>query len=596
MKQYSDELKESCKRQYMRRATVADISREFNVPKRTLYAWIKKETWDDLIKEGEVLEALTRKIITLINSDNLDDKTLNAIERFQALREREFKNRAQGSETIIMAGAHKAQQEGPIKPEKLADGKRRARKGKRAKNDFTGITPEEVEEKFLNGLFGYQVQAWKTRHKRNRFLLKSRQIGWTFYSAREAFAKALMSGENQAFLSASKAQAQLFKNYITAFALEWFDVELKGTDKIVLRTDHGDATLFFLSTNSSTAQGPSGHVYIDECFWIKDFKKLKDLAGAIASHSHYTKTYFSTPSTKSHQAYDLWAGNEYKAIREKRPDLPEFKFPTAKQLQKGIDCVDGIYRQIITIHDALAGGCGLFDIRKLELENDPQTFGQLYECKFIDDTNSAFNLAQLLACGIEDTRWPDYKPNNLRPFGNKPVWIGYDPARTRDSAAIIVVAPPSKPGGKFRVLEKIVLNNTAWDYQANTIKGLTERYNVEHIGIDTTGPGSGVFERVQEFYPAATAIYYTHEMKTKLVLKAQEVIGQGRIEWCESHTDIPQAFLAIRKQSNGNSITYVAARDNNKGHADVAWSLMHAIYKEGLKINGGRKASVAIGD
>ena len=598
---YSDETIETCRKLFLRRTKVSDIERETKVPRRTLYSWIEKNNWGELVQVDEVMEAYNRALVTLLAKKEFTEADLNAIDRLQVSRGREVKLRSQGSEGLIMSGAHKSQQEAPLKPENIAAGKQRARKGKRAKNDFRGISPDEVEKKFSEGLFGYQIQAWKTRHKRVRFTLKSRQIGWTFYSAREALAKALMTGTNQAFLSASKAQSALFKNYIVSFSLEWFDIEIKGSTHIVIRTDHGDANLYFLSTNSATAQGPSGDVYIDECFWIRDFTKLKNLAGAIATQDHYTKTYFSTPSTKSHGAYQLWAGGEYKKNQEKRPDLPQFKMPTAKQLKKGHDCVDGIFRQIITIHDAMGGGATFFNIKNLELENDPDTFAQLYECKFIDDTNSAFVLDELLACALKDSRWPDFKPGEPRPLANRPVWIGYDPARSRDSAAIVVIAPPEKPGGKFRILEKIIMHKQNWAYQAEVIKALTGtpdtqgKYNVEFVGIDTTGPGNGVFERVQEFFPAAHGIHYTTEIKTRLVLKAQEVIGQGRLEFDETHTDIPAAFLAIRRQSTGTSITFVASRDTTGGHADVAWAIMHALMHEGLKTTGSNKTTVVIG-
>ena len=591
---YSDEIISTVKKMVIRQAKVPDIERETKVPRRTIYSWIDKYSWKDLIKTDDVIEAINRRMVALLDIDVPGEKELNAIERLQGIRAKEIKLQSQSSEQIIMTGAHKAQQEGPLKPERLAEGKKRSRKSKRGKNDFRGITPEEVEKKFLDGLFGYQIQAWKSRHKRNRFILKSRQIGWTFYSAREAFADAIMTGGNQAFLSASKAQSRLFKTYIVSFAQEWFDVELKGSDQITIRTDHGDATLYFLSTNSSTAQGPTGNLYIDECFWIKDFEKLEKLAGGIASHSHWRKTYFSTPSTKSHGAYSLWSGEKYKKIQKFRPDLPLFKMPTARQLQKGHDGIDGIYRQVITIHDAMGGGCTLFDIKQLELENAPESFAQLYECQFIDDSNSAFTLAELLNCAQPDTRWPDFKANTLRPFANKGVWIGYDPARLQDSAAIVVLAPPTKPGGKFRLLEKIILHKQSWAFQAQTIKELTQKYNVEHIGIDTTGPGHAVFEAVQEFYPAVMPIYYSQETKTRLVLKAQDVISTGRIVWDETHTDIPAAFLAIARKNTGNSITYVAVRDANVGHADVAWAIMHALINEGLTILGAKGSTYHI--
>lgn len=595
MAKYSDEIIETCKKMYLRRVRVPDIEQETKVPRRTLYFWIKKYGWDDLIQTDEVLEALERKIVTLIDKPELTEKDLNAIERLQAVREKELHKiiplKSQGSEAIILGGAHDRQQKDPLNPEKISSGKKRARKSKRGKNDFTDIDAKVVIDKFKDGLFQYQIQLWDERHQRVRNILKSRQIGATFYFAREAFAEAILTGKNQAFLSASKAQAQLFRNYIVSFALEWFDVELKGTDKITIRTDNGDATLYFLSTNSSTAQGMTGNVYIDECFWVNKFKKLKDLAGAIASHKHWRKTYFSTPSTKSHEAYALWSGAEYKEIQKQRPELPIFKMPTDKQLKKGVLCVDGQWRKVITIHDAMAGGCTLFDIKQLELENLPEIFAQLYECKFIDDTNSAFILSELLKCTIPDARWPDFNVSKLRPFGDKEVWIGYDPARKRDSAEVVVIAPPTKPGGTFRVLEKITMQNKNWTFQAEQIETLTKKYNVAHIGIDITGPGSGVYERVLEFFPAASAIHYSVETKNRLVLKAQEVIGNGRIEWDEMFTDIPQSFLAIRKVSNGNSITYVAARDKNIGHADAAWAIMHALIKEGLNSTGKNNSS-----
>ena len=53
------------------------------------------------------------------------------------------------------------------------------------------------------------------------------------------------------------------------------------------------------------------------------------------------------------------------------------------------------------------------------------------------------------------------------------------------------------------------------------IRKLTEKYNVEYIGIDATGLGLGVYQLVRSFFPAARGIRYTPEMKTAMVLKAK---------------------------------------------------------------------------
>ena len=87
------------------------------------------------------------------------------------------------------------------------------------------------------------------------------------------------------------------------------------------------------------------------------------------------------------------------------------------------------------------------------------------------------------------------------------------------------------------MLEKITMVNQAWQYQAAVIKELCEKYNVEYIGIDLTGPGSGVFELVKNFFPRATPILYSIDVKTRLVLKGQEVIGNRRIEWDAGWSD-----------------------------------------------------------
>lgn len=86
---------------------------------------------------------------------------------------------------------------------------------------------------------------------RTRMILKSRQIGATFYFAREALIDALLTGRNQIFLSASKAQAHQFKNYMQAFVQEALGRQLTG-DPIVLANG---AELHFLGTNYRTAQG-----------------------------------------------------------------------------------------------------------------------------------------------------------------------------------------------------------------------------------------------------------------------------------------------------------------------------------------------------
>ncbi len=98
--------------------------------------------------------------------------------------------------------------------------------------------------------------------------------------------------------------------------------------------------------------------------------------------------------------------------------------------------------------------CDLFDIDELrDFEYSPDQFDNLLMCNFIDDSASVFPLADLQR-GMVDSwvDWDDYKPFTARPFGHRPVWIGYDLSLTGDSAGCSVIALPLVPGGNFRIL------------------------------------------------------------------------------------------------------------------------------------------------
>ncbi|EPR1976829.1 terminase large subunit domain-containing protein, partial [Yersinia enterocolitica] len=172
------------------------------------------------------------------------------------------------------------------------------------KNLFSESAIEKLESIFHENIFDYQRNWFDAGlQHRIRNILKSRQIGATFFFAREALLDAITTGRNQIFLSASKAQAHVFKSYIIDFA-RMVDVDLKG-DPMVLPNG---ARLFFLGTNVRTAQSYTGNLYLDEYFWIPKFQELRKVASGMSLHKKWRTTYFSTPSSLAHSAYPFWSG------------------------------------------------------------------------------------------------------------------------------------------------------------------------------------------------------------------------------------------------------------------------------------------------
>ena len=594
---YSKEIKEAAKRLFLRRCKAKEIQAQLNLPNiRIVYYWIRQGGWEDMLSDEEPLTAVGRRITLILDKQTtLTKGDLDELDRLTTVRERLLKQSAKPAPAPI--GDQPADAGQPREAQRRERSERGSKGGKqrekKVKNDVSGLTEVDFLDKFIGSMYGYQKELFAAKQNplacRIRNVLKSRQVGLTYYFAGEAFMDAVLTGDNQIFLSASRAQSEIFRSYIIQFAQQWFGLELTGNP---IQLSNG-AELRFLSTNSSTAQGHHGHVYVDEYFWIRDFEKLNTVASAMATHKKWRKTYFSTPSAVTHQAYPFWSGEAFR--NSKRGKKLAADWPKDKAIAQGVLCPDGQWRKIITIDDAIAGGCNLFDLVQLQLEYDEDKFEQLFRCKFIDSTMGAFTLADLERCYSDLALWTDYDPDDARPYGNSPVWLGYDPSRTRDDATCVVIAPPLEPGAKFRILEKHSWRGHSFTYQAAQVKKLTERFNVQHIGIDTTGIGYGVFDLVRDFYPRATAIHYSLETKNALVLKAQDTIQGSRIEWDAGWTDIAQAFLTIKRgTTTSGQVTYSASRTDATGHADVAWAVMHALQNEPLNTNKQRRSRYAL--
>lgn len=352
-----------------------------------------------------------------------------------------------------------------------------------------------------------------------------------------------------------------------------------------------DATLYFLGTNARTAQSYHGNLYFDEYFWVHSFQTLRKVASGMAIHKHWRQTYFSTPSALSHDAYPFWSGSLFNKGRAKK-DRHDIDISHAA-LVNGLLCADGQWRQIVTVLDALAGGCDLFDLDQLRREYSDDEFRQLLMCEFIDDGASVFPFALVKRCMVDSWDiWDDVRFEAPRPLGDAGVSIGFDPSKGvsgGDPSGCTVNALPSAQRDAFRVIEKHQWPGQDFDAQAGSIKRLCDRYHVADIGIDVTGMGTGVYQLVKQFFPAARAIQYSPEVKSRMVMKAHDVMTKGRLEFDAGWTDLASAFMAIRKTvtASGRHITYDASRSADVGHADLAWSVMHSTLYEPLE---GREA------
>lgn len=561
--------RKQAKLMYWANTSVVKIAEILVLKPATIHSWKRRDKWDETTPYDRVeltTEARYTSLVMKEHKTGQDFKEIDLLGRQFERMSRVRKHDITGNESDLnprVANRNKGVKKQPTR------------------NAFTDEHAEKIHIAMLDSIFPYQKTWYEAGLKyRIRDLLKSRQIGATWFFAREALDDAMQTGRNQIFLSASKAQAHVFKEYIRAFAMDAAELELTG-DPIVLPNG---ATLYFLGTNTRTAQSYHGNIYMDEYFWIHKFTEFRKVASGMAMHKHWRQTYLSTPSTLQHEAYGFWSGANWNKSRAKDEkviiDLNDPK------LSKGMLCADGQWRQIVTVEDAAKGGCDLFDIDQLHLDYSEEEFANLLMCKFMDDTLSVFSMQKLQLCMVDSWEvWEDFKPFALRPFGHREVWLGYDPSDTGDAAGLAAIAPPMVAGGKFRVIERLKFHGSDFADQTAKIKEWTEKYNVTKITIDSTGLGAAVYQLVKAFFPSVVGLNYTVESKTMLVLKALDVIKNRRFEFDAGSTDIAQAFMSIKKTMtpSGGRVTYKSGRSKEVSHADVAWAIMNALYNEPLE-------------
>ncbi|OLO03436.1 terminase [Salinicola socius] len=552
---------------------IARIAEFMDLPRATISSWKQRERWDDASPTQRVEGALEARMVKLISKDAKEGRDFKELDLL-------------GRQIERLARVHKYEgsgKEGDLNPN--IERRNAGEKRKPKRNDVGDEGVIQIVEAFEASLFEYQRHWYRAgQHERIRNLLKSRQIGATWFFAREAIADAVETGKNKIFMSASKAQAHIFRNYIVQFVKETTGVELKG-DPIVLSNG---AELHFLGTNAKTAQGYHGDTYLDEYFWINGFEQFRKVTSGMAMHKKWKQTYFSTPSSVAHEAYPFWTGERFNKRRAKA-DRVEIDVSHAG-LAGGARGADGQWRQIVTIEDAVAGGCDLFDIDQLRLEYSDDEFANLLMCEFVDDSQSAFPMMTMQRCMVDSWDvWRDWKPFAMRPFGQAPVWIGYDPAgdgEGSDGAGLVVLAPAKNRNDKHRILEKHRIKGQDYEAQAEFIRQITQRYNVQFIGIDTNGMGEAVAQLVAKFFPRVTRYRYTPDSKAALVRQAQHIIDKGRLEFDARDVIIAQSFSSIRREltASGRQFTYAAGRNNQTGHADLAWATMHALHNEPIDV------------
>ncbi|WP_367115916.1 terminase family protein [Candidatus Symbiopectobacterium sp. PLON1] len=211
-----------------------------------------------------------------------------------------------------------------------------------------------------------------------RNILKSRQIGATFYFAREALIDALTTGRNQIFYAPTPELTQVARAHMQAAAWQ-VGVNLSTNDAghVLLH----DAQISFLGEENHCA-AYSGNVYVDEFPWFKNPRTAFLIAKSMSMHKQYRWTLYGSTSY-NYLAFQVWRGD----FQRRTHPLPALFMPGSSFGS------DGVWRQSLTLEQAIAHGCLLHDLDDIKRECTPEEYRVLFGCDWSQAINNKESVA-----------------------------------------------------------------------------------------------------------------------------------------------------------------------------------------------------------
>lgn len=193
---------------------ITDIARTLGLKPPVVYSWKNRDNWDGGSPVLRIAMSAETRLHALINQPKKSDADYKEMKNLTALIQG-YPRKGDWGDLTEKSSLHMEAAPWNDEPPSIDNPPCERRKEKRVRvssnrkteyNTFSESQIVDVQRIFYEQLFDYQ-RVWLSQQVRFRNLLKSRQIGATFFFAREALVDALVSGKNKVFLSASRAQA-----------------------------------------------------------------------------------------------------------------------------------------------------------------------------------------------------------------------------------------------------------------------------------------------------------------------------------------------------------------------------------------------------
>jgi phage FluMu gp28-like protein len=411
---------------------------------------------------------------------------------------------------------------------------------------------------------------------------KSRQIAWSWTSAVEGMAQAVLSGTPSLYVSINLDEAKEKIRYAKA---AYENLEIGGLPKLIadnqleLEFDNGAR---LLSMPSKAPRGKARFdVYLDEFAHAQHDKEI--YVGALPVISKGGKIRIgSSPFGASGQFWEIFTESmqPYPGYTRKRTAWWDtFAFcvnvKEARKLAPGMLTPDRV--------DMFGN-----DRIKVIFANIPlEDFQQEYEAEFVDETTAWItwdeirnNQDEALLCAIgkmvggdrshisdaikEICDWLEQNKVELA-FGG-----GYDVGRTRNTSELFLTGITTTNTYPLRLM--LTLDNVEFDTQKSIIEEVITKLPITKFLIDKNGMGMNLAENLSREFPTKVeGVDFTNATKAAWATDSKMLFQQKKAP-IPKHKDLAYQIHSIKKRITVSKNNVFDTDRNEKHHADKFWA------------------------
>jgi phage FluMu gp28-like protein len=421
-----------------------------------------------------------------------------------------------------------------------------------------------------------------------RIEAKSRQIAWSWLSAVEGLAEAILDARSSIYVSINQDEAQEKIRY-AKLAIEALTPSVRPTlarDSLSLLELANGARLISLAARPPRGKARA-NVYLDEFAHVRDDKPIYTGALPVISKGGRLRI-GSSPLGAS--------GLFWEVFTQKLRPYPGYRRASTPWWQVQAFCTDVAVARQLAPALATATRVALFGTDRLKAihANLPEEdFQQEYECGFVDESTAWITWEEIKAAQDADLHWIAASGVDAayRAIDDLATRVGYvtveqafggglDIGRTRNTTELFLVGMSTV--GSYPLRLAITLDNVPFDDQAAILAYALRHLPIATVLIDRNGMGMNLAENAERDFPGkAQGVDFTQPSKVLWATDAKMLIQQGKTP-LPVDREIAYQIHSIKKTvTAAKNLIFDTAR-NEKHHADKfwAWALALAAAKQ----------------